>query len=749
MRLSLFVLACLILCAVDSSPAVSVSSDASGEAEKKGKGKEAEVSLENAAVEEVVNALEHAEGLGFKVRESLVREGRIVRLKPVFLVPTVMGNGLSAMAKRAGRGGVCRGRIPRGRFAQVWLRRFPSQRSRLRVADPCAVSALGLNIDEDGLASNRKDLVYRPVEGVAPLENTSSPPFLTEDYMKTLVGNLRGLGLVDGENLFAGSYDWRRTPDNQRAFFSQWMKDINRAARLNRRLPVTVLAHGAGNLYFLYFLRLVEKGIFDPANYEGLTPEAWIAARIDTYYAVAAPFLGTPAAIRDAVFGTDRFRDLGLTRSRMRRLLASLESTAYQFPVDLAYEKFYPSGQNDVIKVGHSAGLRKGRSFDQDQLEEAFRLIDGARMVKDDVALANRNFARLAKRIASKEDLKVGLHPPKSVANMHVRCFWSEERPTPFKLHLAGIDQINLLTMTTVKGDGVVPLRSASFCTQWSSKGNVIGKATEGDHRTILSSQRLNLSILRHIIIDIAPPVPLPGRGESEDNGSGSGSGSASASGDAGDAAQESTDENATEGEILEKRAREEEAQHQKEQSNPDEYAAAVARDDAFIASLHAKEAEIISKEKGNAEALKAGVAKVKEEAHEAEKSVEEKANAKRQEETDKEAAALASGSGAAESSSSSSQASQASSSQASSSSSSSATSAGGEAGAQAALSTSSTTTKDDDEGTDMADAAKRKNLTPAEIIARANAQIAKDEARLKQLDGETASLPDDSADSD
>lgn len=143
----------------------------------------------------------------------------------------------------------------------------------------------------DGM-SDPEGISVRPVPGIAGCAYLAKEKILesVSYVMGVLVESLKGLGYVDGVNLFAATYDWRvaiPALEVRDGYFSAFERRLESILSTTGR-PAYLLGHSNGNRVIQYFLRWVE----------GKRGRPWIERHVYGFVAVGAPFLGAPKGLR-------------------------------------------------------------------------------------------------------------------------------------------------------------------------------------------------------------------------------------------------------------------------------------------------------------------------------------------------------------------------------------------------------------------------------------------------------------------
>ncbi|PRP78239.1 hypothetical protein PROFUN_13849 [Planoprotostelium fungivorum] len=186
------------------------------------------------------------------------------------------------------------------------------------------------------------DIKVRPVEGLHGID------FLSQDMLvkdatvvfSSLISHLSTIG-YDSRSLYAATYDWRIPPsklEERDGFFTKMMGMIEIAIKINGGRKALIIAHSMGNRLTHYFFNWVEK------NYG----KEWIDRNIETYFAVGAPWLGSPKTVRGTVVGEKFGLDLFLNDEEGSMICRNTGSMPWLFPL-----------RTDLLKYGEIAHMRR------------------------------------------------------------------------------------------------------------------------------------------------------------------------------------------------------------------------------------------------------------------------------------------------------------------------------------------------------------------------------------------------------
>lgn len=213
---------------------------------------------------------------------------------------------------------------------------------------------------------------FRGLPGVAYLQAGAMSPF-TWVFAK-VIDHLCANGYEKNKNLMACPYDWRlalRWQEERDGYFSQLKQTIEHAKTTNAGRPVVLLAHSMGNRTVHYFLNWVLNTQDDA--------QRWLDEHVHSFFAAAAPFLGSSAAFRGAMLGEDFGIGAFINQDLATILCRSCSAGPEVFPVgplasiddrttgcDLAYSRYEGRLTIDVLSADltQSAGHPLAVQFD-------------------------------------------------------------------------------------------------------------------------------------------------------------------------------------------------------------------------------------------------------------------------------------------------------------------------------------------------------------------------------------------------
>ncbi|KAE8733076.1 putative phospholipid:diacylglycerol acyltransferase 2 [Hibiscus syriacus] len=207
--------------------------------------------------------------------DRLKREG-LTALHPVVLVPGIVTGGLELWEGRPCADGLFRKRLWGGSFTELFKRPL------------CLLEHLSLHY-ETGL--DQPGIRLRAVPGMVAADYFAPGYFV----WAVLIENLAKIG-YEGKNLHMAAYDWRLSFQNTEIRDHALTKLKTRIELMyitNGYKKVVVLPHSMGVIYFLHFLKWVEK----PPPMGGGGGPRWCAKHIKSIMNIGPAFLGVPKAV--------------------------------------------------------------------------------------------------------------------------------------------------------------------------------------------------------------------------------------------------------------------------------------------------------------------------------------------------------------------------------------------------------------------------------------------------------------------
>lgn len=222
--------------------------------------------------------------------------------KPVLIIPGFMSSGLQVVSSE---------HKPGWRGKRVWL-----SVHRLGLTGKAFASSTEVQVDDDEVITVKNDWVAhlaldasdltseRPGVNVRPLPGLGGVDFLEENvFAKSqsyvfapVIRVLRRNGYTKSKDLEAAPYDWRLPPaelERRDRYFSRTLDLLDRLYRENGQTKVVVLAHSMGGLIAHYFFNFVVRTV----------GRAWLDERLDTFFALGVPHLGSAQAVRSILIG--------------------------------------------------------------------------------------------------------------------------------------------------------------------------------------------------------------------------------------------------------------------------------------------------------------------------------------------------------------------------------------------------------------------------------------------------------------
>ncbi|XP_012688613.1 group XV phospholipase A2 [Clupea harengus] len=263
-------------------------------------------------------------------------------------------------------------------------------------------------------------------------------------YFFAIVQGLVNDGYVRGDDIRGAPYDWRKAPNENKAYFLALQQMIEEMAHKAGR-PVALIAHSMGNVYTLYFLNQ--------------QPQAWKDKYIETFISLGPPWAGVAKTLRVVASG-DNNQIPVISSLKIRQQQRTAVSTIWLFP----NANTWPADQVLIQAPTANYTVQDYQRFFQD-----VGFPDGWEMRKDT------------------EPLVSALEPPR--VSMH--CLYGSGVPTP-ELYRYTTFPDGEPAVTYGDGDGTVNLRSATQCKRWVGKQTQPVKLVElpeNEHVNMLLNQ--------------------------------------------------------------------------------------------------------------------------------------------------------------------------------------------------------------------------------------------------------------------
>ncbi|XP_029613797.1 lysosomal phospholipase A and acyltransferase [Salmo trutta] len=247
-------------------------------------------------------------------------------------------------------------------------------------------------------------------------------------YFFTIVQALVEWGYTRDDDVRGAPYDWRKAPNENKAYFLRLQHMIEEMA-VKARGPVVLVAHSMGNMYTLYFL-----------NHQ---PQAWKDRYIKAFVSLGAPWAGVAKTLRVVATG-DNNRIPVISSLKIRSQQRSAVSTTWLFP----YAHSWPADKVLIQTPTTNYTVKDYQRFFKDIDFE-----DGWEMRQDT------------------EPLVSALEPP----GVAIHCLYGSGVPTAEGFLYTNFSDSDP-TLILGDGDGTVNLLSATQCKRW------IGHQTQPVH---------------------------------------------------------------------------------------------------------------------------------------------------------------------------------------------------------------------------------------------------------------------------
>ncbi|XP_055790421.1 phospholipase A2 group XV-like [Salvelinus fontinalis] len=247
-------------------------------------------------------------------------------------------------------------------------------------------------------------------------------------YFFTIVQALVDWGYTRDDDVRGAPYDWRKAPNENKAYFLRLQHMIEEMA-MKARGPVVLMAHSMGNMYTLYFL-----------NHQ---PQAWKDRYIKTFVSLGAPWAGVAKTLRVVASGDNNHIPV-ISSLKIRSQQRTAVSTTWLLP----YAHSWPADKVLVQTTTTNYTVKDYQRFFKDIDFE-----DGWEMRQDTEPLVN------------------ALEPP----GVAIHCLYGSGVPTAEGFLYTNSTDTDP-TLILGDGDGTVNLLSATQCKRW------IGHQTQPVH---------------------------------------------------------------------------------------------------------------------------------------------------------------------------------------------------------------------------------------------------------------------------
>ncbi|XP_056454895.1 group XV phospholipase A2 [Gadus chalcogrammus] len=240
-------------------------------------------------------------------------------------------------------------------------------------------------------------------------------------YFFSLVQAFVEWGYTRDDDVRGAPYDWRKAPNENKAYFLALQQMIEEMAE-KAGGPVVLIAHSMGNMYTLYFL-----------NHQ---PQAWKDRYIKSFVALGAPWGGVVKTMRVVTSGDNDHIPV-ISPLKMRSQQRSAITTTWLFP----YAHTWPKNQVLVQTPTYNYTVADYKRFFSD-----VGFTEGWQIRQDT------------------EPLVSDLDPP----GVAVHCLYGSGVPTPESFRYSDkFPNAEPVGVGTGDGDGTVNLRSATQCGRW------------------------------------------------------------------------------------------------------------------------------------------------------------------------------------------------------------------------------------------------------------------------------------------
>lgn len=374
---------------------------------------------------------------------------------PVVLIPGDLGNQLEAkLDKPSVVHYICYKKTDT--YFTLWL--------NLELLVPVAIDCW---IDNMRLVYNRTTRTSEAPPGVDvrvpgfgqtfPLEYLDPSKQSVGMYFFTIVQALVEKGYTRDDDIRGAPYDWRKAPNENKAYFMGLQRMIEEMAE-KAGGPVVLIAHSMGNMYTLYFLNQ--------------QPQAWKDRYIKAFISLGAPWAGVAKTLRVVTSG-DNNRIPVISSLKIRSQQRSAVSTIWLLP----YAHSWPNDRPLVQTPTSNYTVR-----DYQRLFTDLDFQDGWAMRQDT------------------EPLVGALQAP----GVAIHCLYGSGVPTPEAFQYDGKFPDVEPTVVQGLGDGTVNLLSAMQCKRW------LGKQKQSVHLVELPGNEHVNMLLNITTVDYIKAVLFP-----------------------------------------------------------------------------------------------------------------------------------------------------------------------------------------------------------------------------------------------